>query len=233
MFTEKHFAEAFWSYQAEGPMQGHPAFFIRFNGCPVKCTICDTPTKAPEECIDLDAVKDLFHEGRRDFGSTSSSIIVLTGGEPLCSEDFVPTMDWLVCWLGNNVCRKVQLETSGRANTTNHNHLWKLAQRGKKPHIVCSPKPWAGRGCLCIETGLAPLVDSYKFLWHPGNHLFASKAIRTFIECHGDMYLRKADYWIQPAYGYHKGADLLAAIGLCEELGARLSLQTHKWTELP
>ncbi|GCB35265.1 7-carboxy-7-deazaguanine synthase QueE [Bacteroides faecalis] len=66
--------EIFYSLQGEGYHTGTPAVFIRFSGCNLKCSFCDTQH---EEGIMLTDEKII--EEVRKYPAT---MVVLTGGEP-------------------------------------------------------------------------------------------------------------------------------------------------------
>src|SRR5215469_18688295 len=75
--------ETFFSLQGEGSAIGTPAFFIRLDGCPLRCSWCDTPYALAGDSgrsIDVDALVDL---------ASSMRHIVITGGEPL-AQDIAP-----------------------------------------------------------------------------------------------------------------------------------------------
>lgn len=75
-------SEIFQSIQGEGLYLGESQVFIRFFGCNLKCSFCDTPLNQYKEM----SVEDLAGEVAKfkDFHSLS-----LTGGEPLCQTDFL------------------------------------------------------------------------------------------------------------------------------------------------
>jgi len=92
--------ETFASMQGEGTFIGTPSFFIRLDGCPLRCAWCDTPyalegdrgVETPVERL-ADAAAGLHH-------------VVITGGEPL-AQDIGALVDLLAPW------HHVTVETSG------------------------------------------------------------------------------------------------------------------------
>src|ERR1700730_10523059 len=69
--------EVFFSIQGESHSVGLPTLFVRFTGCNLRCTYCDTKysyfegeTKTPEEVFDI-------------IASYPTKRVCLTGGEPL------------------------------------------------------------------------------------------------------------------------------------------------------
>lgn len=79
--------EIFTSIQGEGLWVGTPMTFLRFAGCNLTCSWCDTDwtTKMPK--VDEDDIMDLIGLDKKPEGSRNAlhraNIICLTGGEPL------------------------------------------------------------------------------------------------------------------------------------------------------
>ena len=66
--------EIFYSLQGEGFHTGTPALFIRFSGCNLKCSFCDTKHEEGEWMSDDDIVAKAKE--------CPAKMVVLTGGEP-------------------------------------------------------------------------------------------------------------------------------------------------------
>ena len=61
----KKINEIFYSLQGEGRHTGRAAIFIRFSGCNLKCSFCDTDFKEYQEMSDEDIlykVEELRHQ---------------------------------------------------------------------------------------------------------------------------------------------------------------------------
>ena len=91
--------ETFLSVQGEGSEIGAPTFFIRLDGCPLRCSWCDTPYALAG---DAGRVTDIEELAQR---CETTARIVITGGEPL-AQDIAP----LVRRLRD---RHITIETSG------------------------------------------------------------------------------------------------------------------------
>ena len=72
--------ETFLSLQGEGSLIGVPTFFMRLDGCPLRCTWCDTPYALEGNAgtpMDVDELLTLAGDVRH---------VVITGGEPLAQD---------------------------------------------------------------------------------------------------------------------------------------------------
>ena len=114
-------SEVFASIQGEGAGAGRPAWFVRFAGCNLRCSYCDTPgaqslrptafilhgeggsreIENPIDCGDLLRIADETYE--------RVPLAVLTGGEPLLQPDAAAEIGAGLKAMG----MKVLLETNG------------------------------------------------------------------------------------------------------------------------
>lgn len=78
--------ETFFSVQGEGTLAGTPSFFIRLDGCPLRCSWCDTPYALEGSAGLQTGVDDLAALA----GGTRH--VVITGGEPL-AQDIAPLVE--------------------------------------------------------------------------------------------------------------------------------------------
>lgn len=70
----KKINEIFYSLQGEGYYTGTPAVFVRFSGCNLKCSFCDTQHESGTWMTDEEIVKEV--------GKYAAHHVILTGGEP-------------------------------------------------------------------------------------------------------------------------------------------------------
>lgn len=110
--------EIFYSLQGEGYYTGTPAIFIRFSGCNLKCSFCDTLHEDGHWMTDGEIVEEV-----KKYPAVT---VILTGGEPSLSIDrkFVD----LLHRAGKYVC----IETNGTRPLPD-NIDW----------VTCSPKQGA------------------------------------------------------------------------------------------
>jgi 7-carboxy-7-deazaguanine synthase len=72
--------ETFFSIQGEGIMGGAPSLFIRLDGCPLRCSWCDTPYALEGTSGTATGVDSLVAL------ASGKSHVVITGGEPLAQD---------------------------------------------------------------------------------------------------------------------------------------------------
>ena len=107
--------EIFYSLQGEGYHTGTPAIFVRFSGCNLSCTFCDTQHEEGIMMTD----EEIIAEVRRYPAVT----VILTGGEPSLwiDDDFIDRLHEV----GKYVC----IETNGTRPLP-----------GSIDWVTCSPK---------------------------------------------------------------------------------------------
>ena len=101
-------------------MVGRPQVFVRFKGCRLKCTYCDTPlthSKINESRIEFPPFSQRFEKRGIDYSVDelnqvlnrfSTKSLAITGGEPLEQVEFIGA--WLQCL---NRKYEILLETNG------------------------------------------------------------------------------------------------------------------------
>ena len=73
--------EIFLSIQGEGLSSGFPTIFVRFTGCNLRCSYCDT-TYSYNDGVEMPP-EDIFEEIKK----LHYNRVCLTGGEPLLQKD--------------------------------------------------------------------------------------------------------------------------------------------------
>ena len=97
-------SEIFLSYQGEGTYAGSKQLFVRFFGCNMKCSFCDTKLEDYKSFT-----KESLLSRVLDFGEEYNEI-VLTGGEPLLFSDFLVSF---ISMYKKHFNHKIYLETNG------------------------------------------------------------------------------------------------------------------------
>lgn len=98
--------EKFLSIDGEGPTAGELATFIRFQGCNLRCSWCDTTYSFEKEGIkEVLSAKEIY----KYIKQNNAINVTLTGGEPLIQEG----IDELLGLLDKDENLKVHIETNG------------------------------------------------------------------------------------------------------------------------
>lgn len=79
--------EVFYSIQGEGVFQGEPTLFIRFHGCNLACSYCDTKYANVGKPKRVVTPIVLVRELKKEYNLTKVKHICITGGEPLTQSD--------------------------------------------------------------------------------------------------------------------------------------------------
>lgn len=73
--------ERFMSVSGEAPFAGDPVYIIRFSGCNLNCSYCDTPYREEiNEVISFDELSSIISSQTKEYPNLK---ILFTGGEPL------------------------------------------------------------------------------------------------------------------------------------------------------
>ncbi|MGC8581954.1 MAG: 7-carboxy-7-deazaguanine synthase QueE [Thermoplasmata archaeon] len=100
--------EIFYSLQGEGILIGKPMVFVRFSGCNLMCTWCDTKYAWEEgKEMEIDDILSIIRKFDTEW-------ICLTGGEPLIQKDIYKLINILL-----NENKKILLETNGSISIEN------------------------------------------------------------------------------------------------------------------
>ncbi len=141
--------EIFFSIQGEGTRAGRPCVFVRFTGCDLRCTYCDTAYA--------------FHGGRemergeilREIAGHPCRFVLLTGGEPTLQHELPELARELLARgyevavethgqrpldaLPEAVVRVVDVKTPGSGEVTrDFAYLDRLARHDEVKFVVCS-----------------------------------------------------------------------------------------------
>jgi 7-carboxy-7-deazaguanine synthase len=203
--------EIFHSIQGESSRAGQLCVFVRLTACDLRCSWCDTPYA--------------FHEGRKmsvddvvaAVEAHGTSLVEITGGEPLLQEDVYPLMERLLA--GG---RTVMLETGGHRPTTR--------VPAAVMTIVDIKCPASGEAAKNDWSNLGRLQphDEVKFVIQDrGDYEFAREVIDRY-----DLPSRAAAVLLSPVHGVLEPKTLSEWM-LADRVPARLQLQLHKYIWSP
>lgn len=98
--------EKFISVNGEGPLSGQLVVFIRFAGCNLNCSYCDTTwANKVDVSYDLMTASDIYSY----IKSTQIRNVTLTGGEPLLQERIIDLLEVL----STDKSLHIEIETNG------------------------------------------------------------------------------------------------------------------------
>jgi len=100
--------EIFYSIQGESTTTGIPTVFIRFTGCNLRCSYCDT------EYAYHNGDKKTLEEILKEVSGYKAEYVCLTGGEPLLQKDLLLLIKKLV-----SLRKQISIETSGSLSVKN------------------------------------------------------------------------------------------------------------------
>jgi len=206
-------AELFASINGESVRAGEPAVFVRFRGCNLACSYCDTKWANRPDC----PVRMMTAEEIADYADRAGiADVTLTGGEPLLQKE----LDVLISRLTASGHR-VELETNGSVSVE------ALSRLEPRPVFTLDYKlPGSG-----MESAM--LTENYRFLAKEDSVKFVSGS-REDLERAAEIIERyrlteKCSVFISPVFGKIDPADIVAFLLERRMNGVRLQLQLHKF----
>ncbi len=107
--TKYKVVEKFVSINGEGQKAGQLAVFVRFCGCNLNCTYCDTKwANVPDAKFEYETADEII----KNIKDTKIKNVTLTGGEPLAQ----PGINELLEKLSEEKELSVEIETNGSKN---------------------------------------------------------------------------------------------------------------------
>ncbi len=207
-------AELFASINGESVRAGEPAVFVRFRGCNLACSYCDTKWANRPDC----PVRMMTAEEIADYADRAGiADVTLTGGEPLMQKE----LDVLISRLTASGHR-VELETNGSVSVEALSRLLE-----PRPVFTLDYKlPGSG-----MESAM--LTENYRFLAKEDSVKFVSGS-REDLERAAEIIERyrlteKCSVFISPVFGKIDPADIVAFLLERRMNGVRLQLQLHKF----
>ena len=203
--------DIFYSLQGEGRHTGRAAVFVRFAGCNLRCSFCDTEFDSYREMTADDIVAECSHLSPLT-SHLSPLLVVLTGGEPTLQvdESFVDLL--------HRHGFKVSMESNG-TRPAPENLDW----------LTVSPKVVNGK-CAVTDAGKSP--DELKLVFdedtNPDTLLASLSAFRPSLAVPSAsplLYLQPCDTGDEAR---NKVITQACIAYIKQHPQWRLSLQTHK-----
>lgn len=211
-----HVAEHFASINGEGRKAGQLAYFIRFKGCGLSCSYCDTAwakeADAPSEELTASKIYDTIK-------LSGINNVTLTGGEPLIQEGIKELIDLLL----SDPLLSVEIETSGSVSLSG---FIPSDPDARRPQFTMDYKlPSSGMEIMMRTANFDLLTygDTVKFV--AGNTEDLERA-RDVI----DMYSLKdrCSVYISPVFGQIGPDEIVGFMKANRMNDVNLQLQMHK-----
>jgi 7-carboxy-7-deazaguanine synthase len=207
-------AERFISINGEGLRAGELAVFIRFTGCNLSCSYCDTMWANENPYFE-----ELSHHEILDYiESTGVKNVTITGGEPLLAEGIYFFLGYLSVMKDISV----EIETNGSIDLKTEN-LHKCINR---PHITMDVKcPSSGMSEYCCFDNFEVLTfrDCVKFVvWDRIDLDYALFIINKY------NLTKKTNIILSPVFGEIAPEEIVQFMKNRKLNKVRLGLQLHK-----
>lgn len=199
--------EIFSSIQGESTYAGIPCIFIRFSGCNLRCSYCDTQYSYEEgtELTLEDVMKRVGEEGGR--------LVEITGGEPLLQKDELDRLVTMLLDAGYHVL----VETNGTLP------IGSLDSRVTVIMDVKTPSSGMSEMNDFANLGLLKSFDQVKFvICNRDDYLWARNIVQQY------SLSKRCTVLFSPAYGSLEPRKLAEWI-LADRVDVRINLQLHKY----
>lgn len=209
--------ETFASINGEGPCAGELAFFVRFQGCNLRCSYCDTMWANAPDCPYTKQPPEEIVAKILQSGITN---VTLTGGEPLLQ----PEMPALLALLAAHPALRVEVETNGAVA------LAPFCDAARPVFTMDYKLPSSGcEGAMRLDNfALLGPEDTVKFVC--GSREDLERAAQVIAE---QELTKRCHVYLSPVFGAIKPAKMVEYM-LAQRLnGVRLQLQLHKFIWAP
>lgn len=207
-------AEMFSSINGEGTHAGQLAFFVRFTGCNLNCSYCDTKWANVPDAPYTEMTADEILSAVRKSGIRN---VTVTGGEPLIQPNIIPLLKML-CGDG----RYVEIETNGSADVS---EVVRIGEN--RPALTMDYKlPSSGMENFMRTENFAILDarDTVKFV--SGSRADLERALEI-IRKYG--LIGKCAVYISPVFGKLKPVEIVDFMLSNKLNGVNVQLQMHKF----
>ncbi len=205
--------EKFVSINGEGPLAGQLAVFIRFQGCNLACSYCDTSWANTENATFTPMSEvDLYHY----IKETGIKNVTLTGGEPLLQPDIIDLLTLLTSDLDLNV----EIETNGSIDLSPFTHM---------SHPPFFTMDYKLPGSL-MESNM--LVSNFEFLTKMDTVKFVIGSLEDFNVArdiiHRHAIVGKCNVYLSAVFGKIDLKDIIELMKVNKMNSVNLQLQMHK-----
>jgi len=205
--------EKFVSVNGEGTHSGQLAIFIRFAGCNLNCSYCDTTwANSKDVTYELMTSEEIYEY----IKTTQVRNITLTGGEPLLQEGMLELLEML----SKDKALQIEIETNGSVP------LNKFLNIENPPSFTMDYKlPSSG-----MENNM--VLENFKYLTNKDTVKFVSGSLEDlekakYIINTYDL-IDKTNIYISPVFGKIKMDSIVDFMKNNNLNGVTLQMQLHK-----
>ncbi|MCD7820804.1 MAG: putative 7-carboxy-7-deazaguanine synthase QueE [Clostridiales bacterium] len=205
--------EKFISINGEGPRAGELAVFVRFQGCNLRCSYCDTQWANEKDCPYEEQTPAEIDAYIRATGVTN---VTLTGGEPLLQRE----MGALLALLLRDGALQVEIETNGAVD------LAPFCGEHRPVFTMDYKLPASGWEQAMRPENFALLEgqDTVKFVCGSRADLERAGAVIQQYDL-----TRRCHVYLSPVFGAIDPAEMVDYMIANQMNGVRIQLQMHKF----
>lgn len=195
--------EIFLSIQGEGVSTGYPTIFVRFTGCNLRCSYCDT-TYSYDEGTDM-SIEEIYEKIKK----LKYKRICITGGEPLLQDGIGELLSLLNDY-------EVNIETNGSVNL----NKFKLCKKHRFTMDMKVPSSMESQKMILENFNYLGENDEIKFvIGKREDYEWCKQLIKN--------YYKKGIITFSPIFNKIDSKEIINWI-LEDELDVKFQLQIHK-----
>jgi 7-carboxy-7-deazaguanine synthase len=205
--------ESFVSINGEGTRAGQLATFIRFAGCNLRCSYCDTMWANEADVPFVWMTKEEIYQKISEYGATN---VTLTGGEPLLRTGMKELLEYLL----KDEMLTIEIETNGSVDLAPYREI-----SDRVVFTLDYKLPGSGMEGKMFLPNFEQVrsVDTVKFV--AGSRKDLEKAAKI-MEQYG---LReKCHCYLSPVFGSIEPAEMVEFMIEKKLNGVNLQIQMHK-----
>lgn len=227
-------AERFVSINGEGAHAGKLAAFIRFPGCNLDCSYCDTQwARDPELTVEFVSVEELCDWVKRE----GVACVTITGGEPTLQSDLYRLLHALARL---ETVEVVEIETNGSTDLAKLIALDSKREEERPIALEGFPAPRPEKLCITMDYKLPSSGMEDKMFSANFELLGERDVVKFVVGSHEDLermaeVVREYDLatrcqvYISPVFGAIEPAAIVEFMRERSLTHARLQLQLHKF----
>lgn len=206
--------EKFISINGEGKLSGQLALFIRFAGCNLDCSYCDTKWANEEDVKFSLMTKEEIYDHIKE---SEVKNITLTGGEPLLQEGMLE----LLKLLSKDQEISIEIETNGSVDIKEFAAIETNPPRFTMDYKL--PSSLMEDKMLTENFNYLTEQDTIKFVVGSSSDLERAKKIIDEYEL-----TKKASVYLSPVFGQIEMNDMVEFMKQNKMNGVTLQIQLHK-----